>query len=92
MRSAAVILFEPIIDGNPCASRAVDPFSIQDLSPESAVEAFIECCQTNRLKHQKPRERALYVNIRERHSVRAASRISLKVLRFESDLCELNRL
>ena len=29
---------------------------------------------------------------KERHSVRAASRFSLKVLRFESDLCELNRL
>jgi len=28
----------------------------------------------------------------ERHSVRAASRFSLNVLRFESDLCELNRL
>jgi hypothetical protein len=26
---------------------------------------------------------------KERHSVRAASRFSLKVLRFESDLCEL---
>ena len=29
---------------------------------------------------------------KERHSVRAASRLSLNVLRFESDLCELNRL
>ena len=47
------------------------------------------CCQTNWLKHQKPRERALYEAIRERHSVRAASRLSLKVLRLERDLCEL---
>ena len=47
------------------------------------------CCQTNWLKHQKPRERELYEAIRERHSVKAASRFSLKVLRFESDLCEL---
>jgi hypothetical protein len=47
------------------------------------------CCQTNRLKHQKPWERGFYEAIRERHSVRAASRFSLKVLRFESDLCEL---
>ena len=29
---------------------------------------------------------------KKRHSVRAASRLSLNVLRFESDLCELNRL
>ena len=36
---------------------------------------------------------ALFYEItKERHSVRAASRLSLKVLRFESDLCELNRL
>ncbi|MDA9990931.1 DNA methyltransferase [Paracoccaceae bacterium] len=47
------------------------------------------CCQTNRLKHQKPEERAFYEAIRERHSVRAASRFSLKVLRVDSDLCEL---
>ena len=46
-------------------------------------------CQTNRLKHQKPGERAFYGAIRERHSVRAASRFSLKVLRVDSDLCEL---
>jgi len=50
------------------------------------------CCQTNRLKHQKPWEREFYKAIRERHSVRAVSRFSLKVLRFESDLCELKRL
>jgi len=47
------------------------------------------CCQTNRLKHQKHEEREFYEAIRERHSVRAASRFSLKVLRFERDLCEL---
>ena len=46
-------------------------------------------CQTNRLKHQKPEEREFYEVIRERHSVRAASRFSLKVLRVDSDLCEL---
>jgi hypothetical protein len=33
-----------------------------------------------------------YEVTKERHSVRAASRLSLNVLRFESDLCELNRL
>ena len=46
-------------------------------------------CQTNRFKHQKPGERGFYEAIRERHSVRAASRLSLKVLRVDSDLCEL---
>ena len=46
-------------------------------------------CQTNQLKHQKPVEREFYEAIRERHSVRAASRFSLKVLRVDSDLCEL---
>ena len=55
------------------------------------LEAHLKlgCCQTNRLKHQKPEERAFYEAIRERHSVRAASRFSLKVLRVDSDLCEL---
>jgi hypothetical protein len=33
-----------------------------------------------------------YEVTKERHSLRAASRFSLNVLRFESDLCELNRL
>ena len=50
---------------------------------------FIRCCQTNRLKHHKPGEREFYEAIRERHSVRAASRFSLKLVRVESDLCEL---
>ena len=50
------------------------------------------CSETNHLKHQVPGERSLYDEKRERHSVRAASRLSLKVLRFESNLCELNRL
>ena len=33
-----------------------------------------------------------YEITKERHSVRATSRLNLKVLRFESDLCELNKL
>ena len=49
-------------------------------------------CQTNRLKHQKPGDREFYEAIRERHSVRAASRLSLNVLLVDSDLCELNKL
>ena len=37
--------------------------------------------------------KAIFYEItKERHSVRAASRLSLNVLRLESDLCELNRL
>ena len=42
------------------------------------------CSETNQLKHQEPGERSFYEAIRERNSVRAASRLSLKVLRFES--------
>ena len=37
-------------------------------------------------------ERGFYEAIRERHSVRAASRLSFKVLRFKRDLFEFNRL
>ena len=33
-----------------------------------------------------------YEVTKERHSLRTASRLSLNILRFESDLCELNRL
>ena len=34
-------------------------------------------------------ERTFYETIRERHSVRAASRFSFKLMRFVRDLCEL---
>ena len=47
------------------------------------VHMSLRYCQTDRLKHQKPWEREFYEAIRERHSVRAASRFSLKVLRVE---------
>ena len=50
------------------------------------------CCQTNEPKHQYSFNEYLYEVTKERHSVRAASRLSLNVLRFESDLCELNKL
>ena len=50
------------------------------------------CCQTNEPKHQYSFDGYVYEVTNERHSVRAASRFSLNVLRFESDLCELNRL
>ena len=49
------------------------------------------CCQTNETKHQYSLDEYFYELTKERHSVRAASRLSLNVLRFESDLCELNR-
>jgi hypothetical protein len=61
-------------------------------SPIGQSEHRQRWCQTNQLKHQKPWERGFYEAIRERHSVRAESRLSLNVLRFERDLCELNRL
>ena len=50
------------------------------------------CCQTNEPKHQHLVDGYFYELTKERHSVRAASRFSLNVLRFESDLCELNKL
>ena len=50
------------------------------------------CRQTNEPKHQYSFDGYVYEVTKERHSVRAASRFSLNVLRFESDLCELNRL
>ena len=79
------------------ALKAEDPTATLRTDPP-VPKRFITCvqakwwCQTNQLKHQKPREREFYRAIRERHSVRAASRLSLNVLRVESDLCELNRL
>ena len=54
--------------------------------------ALWRCCQTNEPKHQYLVDEYFYEVTNERHSVRAASRFSLNVLRFESDLCELNRL
>ena len=53
------------------------------------IQALVGWCQTNRLKYQKPVERAFYEAIRERHSERAASRFILKLVRVDSDLCEL---
>jgi hypothetical protein len=50
------------------------------------------CCQTNEPKHQDSFDAHFYEVTKERHSVRAASRFSLNVERFESDLCELNKL
>ena len=53
---------------------------------------FTGCCQTNEPNHQYSFDGFSYEVTKERHSVRAALRLSLNVLRFESDLCELNRL
>jgi hypothetical protein len=58
-------------------------------APPSQIQS---CCQTNEPKHQYLVDGYFYEVTNERHSVRAASRFSLNVLRFESDLCELNRL
>ena len=65
---------------------------VRVLEQREVHKGFVGCCQTNRLKHQKPEERAFYEAIRERHSVRAASRFTLKVVRVDIDFCELNRL
>ena len=77
-------------------SAVVNPWSYAGIVPEipgtGMRRMWWRWCQTNERKHQKPREREFYEAIRERHSVRAASRFSLKILRVESDLCELNRL
>ena len=50
------------------------------------------CCQTNEPKHQYSYDGYFYKVTNERHSAKATSRLSLNVLRFKSDLCELNRL
>ena len=50
------------------------------------------CCQTKEPKHQYSFDEYFYEVTNERHSLRAASWFSLNVLRFESDLCELNKL
>ena len=61
-------------------------------SYERRLELLEWRCQTNEPKHQYLVDGYFYEITKERHSVRAASRLSLNVLRFESDLCELNRL
>jgi hypothetical protein len=50
------------------------------------------CCQTNEPKHQYLVDGYVYEVTKQRHSVRAEPRLILNALRFESDLCELNRL
>ena len=44
------------------------------------------------LSYHKLGERDFYKAIREHHSVRAASRLSLELMRMERDLYELNSL
>ena len=56
------------------------------------VGSLKQCRQTNEPKHHYSFDEYVYEVTKERHSVRAASRFSLNVLLFESDLCELNRL
>ncbi len=50
------------------------------------------CCQTNKPKHQYSFDVYFYEINNERHSVRTASRLISKVLRFQNELTELNRL
>ena len=70
-------------------SREIDIRGSRGMSPKNYPAG---CCQTNEPKHQDSFDAYFYEVTKERHSVRAASRFSLKVLRVESDLCELNRL
>ena len=72
--------------------RQVEVFMGQGMSRLDAIRQIGGCCQTKEPKHQYSFDEYFYEVTYERHSVRAASRLSLNVLRFESDLCELNRL
>ena len=63
-----------------------------DRPKKIVAELELGGCQTNEPKHQYLVAGYFYELTKERHSVRAASRLSLNVLHFESDLCELNRL
>ena len=68
-------------------------FETQCRAPETLLANRRKgCCQTNEPKHQYLVDDYFYEVTKERHSVRAASRLSLNVLRLEDDLCELNRL
>ena len=60
-------------------------------SPEPAAESSRMLSDKRAKASSFIRGQLLQVT-KDRHSVRAALRLSLKVLRFESDLCELNRL
>ena len=65
---------------------------IKQQEARNAEQRLDGCCQTNEPEHQYSFDAHVYQVTKERHSLRAASRFSLNVLRFESDLCELNRL
>ena len=67
-------------------------FSVEEQDKTLQSKLMEGCCQTNEPKHQYSFDQYFYELTKERHSVIAASRFSLNVLRFESDLCELNRL
>ena len=63
-----------------------------DAPDTSTIQGLRGCCQTNEPEHHYSFGYNFYKVTKERHSVRAALRLSLNVLRVESDLCELNRL
>ena len=85
-REALMVEWREVV-GRPPPKYLSNPLMVQILS-----HAYQRCCQTNEPKHQYSFDGYVYEVTKERHSVRAASRFSLNVLRFESDLCELNRL
>ena len=55
------------------------------MSAQSSSIQLYRCCQTNEPEHQCLVDGYCYEITKERHSVRAASRFSLNVLRFESE-------
>ena len=87
--SKASCIIKPILDRSLHASNSARvPNYLSTDNPTNNKR----CCQANEPKHQDSFGEFFYEVTKERHSLRAASLLSLNVLRFESDLCELNRL
>jgi hypothetical protein len=82
----------PPTDYLPSEDQSQDPHVLRAIGRAWGWRRRMGCCQTNEPKHQYLVAGYFYEVTKERHSVRAASRLSLNVLRFESDLCKLNRL
>ena len=87
--SKASCIIKPILDRSLHASNSARvPNYLSTDNPTNNKR----CCQANEPKHQDSFGEFFYEVTKERHSLRAASLLSLNVLRFESDLCTLNRL
>ena len=87
--SKASCIIKPILDRSLHASNSARvPNYLSTDNPTNNKR----CCQANEPKHQDSFGEFFYEVTKERHSLRAASLLSLNVLRFDSDLCELNKL